>query len=38
MVVAEAGGKLDLLKPHPDYFKGSPEELVHLVWSSEWQP
>jgi hypothetical protein len=38
-IVAElAGGKLDLLKPHPDYLRGSPKDIVHMDWSSEWRP
>lgn len=28
--------KLDLLKPHPGFIKGDPEDLVHIDWSNEW--
>ncbi len=37
-IVAETGGKLDLLKPHADYLKGSPDDIVHMDWSVEWRP
>ena len=37
-IVAEQSGKLDLLKPHADYLKVPPEELVHVDWSQEWRP
>lgn len=37
-IVREDGGKLDLLKPHPDYLRGDPEDIVHLDWSDEWRP
>ena len=37
-IVPETGGKLDLLKPHPDFIKGDREELVHMDWSDQWRP
>jgi len=37
-IVPEKCGKLDLLKPHPDFIKGNPEELVHMDWSDQWHP
>lgn len=37
-IVVEQKGKLDMLKPHPDYLKVAPEEIVHLDWSDEWRP
>ena len=37
-IVPEKSGKLDLLKPHPDFIKGNPEELVHMDWSDQWHP
>jgi len=30
--------RLDLLKAHPDYIAGDPEDLVHLDWSGAWPP
>lgn len=30
--------KLDRLEPRPDFFKGDPEDLVHMDWSGEWKP
>ncbi|QBQ53544.1 type II toxin-antitoxin system Phd/YefM family antitoxin [Nitrosococcus wardiae] len=37
-IVVEQGGKLDLLKPHPEYLKTRPEDIVHMDWSQEWRP
>lgn len=37
-IIPESRAKLDLLKPHPDYLKIPPEDLVHLDWSGEWRP
>ncbi len=37
-IVAEPEGKLDLLKPHPDFIQGDKEELVHMDWSDQWRP
>ena len=37
-IVAERSGSLDLLKPHPDYLKVPPDEIVHMDWSDEWRP
>jgi hypothetical protein len=37
-IVAEQSGTLDLLKPHPDYLKVPPEDIVHMDWSGEWRP
>jgi hypothetical protein len=36
IVVAEGTDRLANLKPHPDYLRGDPEELVHLDWFDEW--
>jgi len=38
IVPPEQGGKLDLLKPHPGFIKGDPEDLVHMDWSDLWRP
>ena len=37
-IVAEQDGKLDLLKPHPEYLQVAPDDLVHVDWSHEWRP
>lgn len=37
-IIAEQGGKLDLLKPHPGYLTGAAEDIVHMDWSNEWRP
>lgn len=37
-IIADPGGKLDLLKSHPDYLQGSLDDIVHMDWSDEWQP
>ncbi len=37
-IVPEKGGRLGLLKPHPDYLKVSKDEIVHMDWSHEWRP
>ena len=37
-IVREDTRKLDLLKPHPDYLRTDPEDLVHVDWSGEWRP
>jgi hypothetical protein len=37
-IVVDQGGKLDMLKPHSEYLKVPPEEIVHLDWSQEWRP
>jgi len=26
------------LKPHPDCIRGDPDDLVHMDWSTNWQP
>lgn len=31
------GGRLDRLRPHPDFLVGDPESIVHLDWSGEWR-
>lgn len=36
-IVVEREEKLNLLKPHPEYLKGSPEQIVHMDWSEEWR-
>ncbi len=35
---AMTGSKLDRLEDHPDFFKGDPEDVVHMDWSGEWAP
>jgi hypothetical protein len=35
---SQATSKLDLLEDHPGFILGDPEELVHVDWSSEWNP
>jgi hypothetical protein len=30
--------KLDQLQPHPEFIVGNPDDLVHIDWSSEWEP
>ena len=30
--------KLDNLLPHPNTIVGDPEDLVHMDWSSHWNP
>jgi len=37
-IVPDRPRRLDLLKPHPDYLRTDPEELVHLDWSDRWRP
>lgn len=37
-IVPEHPGKLAQLKPHPDYLNCSPDDIVHLDWSTEWRP
>jgi hypothetical protein len=29
---------LDKLEKHPEFFTGDPDDLVHVDWSSEWEP
>jgi hypothetical protein len=38
-VASDSGNRdLDKLLPKRDLIDGDPESLVHLDWSSEWQP
>ena len=37
-IISEQTGKLDALKPHPDYLQVPKDELVHVDWSHEWRP
>jgi hypothetical protein len=37
-IPTEGGGRLDGLKPNPEYLNTDPESLVHLDWSEEWRP
>jgi hypothetical protein len=30
--------KLARLKPHPEYLRCAPDDVVHLDWSGEWRP
>jgi hypothetical protein len=32
------GSKLDNLPQRPGYIIGDPDELIHMDWSSEWNP
>jgi hypothetical protein len=32
------GSKLDNLPYRPGYIIGDPDELIHMDWSSEWNP
>jgi hypothetical protein len=34
----EKNRKLDQLQPHPEFIVGNPDDLVHIDWSSEWEP
>jgi antitoxin (DNA-binding transcriptional repressor) of toxin-antitoxin stability system len=38
LIIREEPRKLDSLKPHPEYLRGDPEDLVHMDWSDEWRP
>ena len=35
---AEKHRKLDCLEKHPEFIVGNPDDLVHIDWSSEWNP
>jgi len=35
---ADKVNTLASLKPHPDCIRGDPEDLVHMDWSTNWQP
>lgn len=37
-ITPEGQGRLHLLRPHPEYLDGDPEEPVHLDWSDRWRP
>ncbi len=30
--------ELDCLEKHPEFIVGNPDDLVHIDWSSEWNP
>ncbi len=30
--------ELDCLEKHPEFIVGDPDDLVHMDWSSEWNP
>jgi len=30
--------ELDCLEKHPEFIVGDPDDLVHINWSSEWNP
>jgi len=30
--------ELDCLENHPEFIVGNPDDLVHVDWSSEWNP
>jgi hypothetical protein len=38
IVAAEGEERLGNLKGDPEYLKTDPEDLVHIDWSTEWQP
>lgn len=35
---AEKRRELDCLEKHPEFIVGNPDDLVHIDWSSEWNP
>jgi len=35
---AEKRRELDWLENHPEFIVGNPDDLVHIDWSSEWNP
>jgi len=35
---AEKCRDLDTLEKHPEFIIGNPDDLVHMDWSSEWEP
>ena len=35
---AEKRRELDCLEKHPDFVVGNPDDLVHIDWSSDWNP
>lgn len=35
---AENKNKLDRLESHPEFIIGDPDDLVHIDWSTEWNP
>ncbi len=37
-VVPEFDDRLERIKPHPEYLKGSVDDIVHMDWSGEWRP
>lgn len=37
-VEEESRSRLDRLAARPEVVNGDPEDLVHLDWSTEWQP
>jgi hypothetical protein len=38
IVPADRESRVANLRPHPEYLRGDPEDLVHLDWSDEWRP
>jgi antitoxin (DNA-binding transcriptional repressor) of toxin-antitoxin stability system len=38
IVAVEPASRLDALPKRPDYVRGDPDDLVHLDWSSDWNP
>lgn len=38
IVPVDGGGRLERLRPRPEYLNADPESLVHLDWSDEWRP
>ncbi len=38
IVPDEQPGRFDRLVPHPDYIVGDPDDLVHVDWSTHWDP
>jgi hypothetical protein len=38
IIPAEKYRELDNLEEHPDFVVGSPDDLIHIDWSSEWKP
>lgn len=35
---AEKKRNLDKLESHPEFIKGDPDDLIHMDWSSKWEP
>jgi hypothetical protein len=38
IVPVEKKRDLDKLEKHPEFITGDPDDLVHVDWSTEWEP